>query len=292
MFDLIIQTIANAVIASSFTAIIAVGLVLIVGVMQIVNFAHGELYMCGAYTLWYVYMVAGFPFIIAVLCAVAVPMLVGLLMERLLFRNMRGNLMGALILSVGMVFILQVTAVWLFGEGLMKHIEAPMVGVWNVFGIEKAVVTHQRLLVLAVSGSVMLGFWFFLKKTKLGWALRACTQDPEAAALQGISIGRVSIIAMAISAGMAGLGGAMMAPLVIVDPHMGHTVIITAFIVMIVGGMGSLVGAVIASVLYSFINTFITTFADGTLATIAGLLLMLLVLMVKPTGIMGTREKA
>jgi branched-chain amino acid transport system permease protein len=292
MFDLIIQTIANAVIASSFTAIIAVGLVLIVGVMQIVNFAHGELYMVGAYTLWYLYMEASFPFVVAVLCAVAVPMLVGLVMERLLFRNMRGNLMGALILSVGMVFILQVTAVWLFGEGLMKHIDAPMTDVWNVFGLEKAVVAHQRLLVLAVSGAIMVSFWLVLKKTKLGWALRACTQDPEAAALQGISIGKVSIIAMAISAGMAGIGGAMMAPLIIVDPHMGHTVIITAFIVMIVGGMGSLEGAVIAAVLYSFINTFITTFADGTLATIAGLLLMLLVLMVKPTGIMGTRDKA
>jgi branched-chain amino acid transport system permease protein len=292
MFELIVQTIANAVIASSFTAIIAVGLVLIVGVMQIVNFAHGELYMVGAYTLWYLYMEVGFPFFGAVLCAIAVPMLVGLLMERLLFRNMRGNLMGALILSVGMVFILQVTAVWLFGEGLMKHIDAPMSDVWNVFGLEKAVVANQRLLVLAVAGSIMVSFWFVLKKTKLGWALRACTQDPEAAALQGISIGKVSIIAMAISAGMAGIGGAMMAPLVIVDPHMGHTVIITAFIVMIVGGMGSLEGAVIAAVLYSFINTFITTFADGTLATIAGLLLMLLVLMIKPTGIMGTREKA
>ena len=292
MFELIIQTCANAIIASSFTAIIAVGLVLIVGVMQIVNFAHGELYMVGAYTLWYLYMETGFPFAIAVLCAILVPMLVGFVMERVLFRPMRGNMLGGLILSIGMVFILKVTAVWMFGEGLMKHIESPFTEVWQVFGLDAAVLLHQRLLVLGVTGPVLLGFWFFLKKTKLGAALRACAQDPEAAALQGISIGRISIIAMAVSAGMAGIGGAMMAPLVIVDPHMGHTIIITAFIVMIVGGMGSLEGAVIASVIYTFMHTFITTYLDGVIATIFGLLLMLVVLMIKPTGIMGTRDKA
>ncbi|MEE9299755.1 MAG: branched-chain amino acid ABC transporter permease [Alphaproteobacteria bacterium] len=291
MFESILQAALNAIISSSFMAIIAVGLVLIVGVMQIVNFAHGELYMVGAYTLWYLYMETGFPFAIAVLCAVLVPMLVGFVMERVLFRPMRGNLLGGLIMSVGMVFILKVAAVWMFGEGLMKHIVSPFKEVWHVFGLEAVVIPNQRLLVLGVSAAVMLGFWFFLRRTKTGWALRACTQDPEAAALQGISIGKVSIIAMAISAGMAGIGGAMMAPLVIVDPHMGATIIITAFIVMIVGGMGSLGGAVIAAVIYSFIHTFITTYVDGVIATIFGLLLMFVVLMVKPTGIMGTRDK-
>lgn len=291
MAELILQTCINALIQSSFTAIVAVGLVLIIGVMQIVNFAHGELYMAGAYTLWYTYSELGFPFFLSVVAAILMVTAIGFLMERGLFRPMRGNLLGGLIMSVGMLFILQVMAVWLFGEGLMKHIDPPFKGIWNVFGIEGVSVPHQRLIVVAVAGVLLIAFWFFLRRTKAGWALRACTQDPDAAVLQGISIDKFSMIAMLISAALAGAGGAVMAPLVVVDPHMGHNVLITAIIVMIVGGMGSLEGALIAAVAYSFFHTFVTTFADGLLATIFGLLLMMVVLVVRPTGILGTREK-
>lgn len=291
MLELIIQTCINALIQSSFTAIVAVGLVLIIGVMQIVNFAHGELYMAGAYTLWYTYSQLGVPFFLAIVIAILVVAAIGFLMERSLFRPMRGNLLGGLIMSVGMLFILQVLAIWLFGVGLMKHIDPPFKGVWDFFGIEGVAIPNQRLVVVAVAGVLLIAFWFFIRRTKAGWALRACTQDPDAAALQGISIDRFSMIAMLISAALAGAGGAVMAPLVVVDPHMGHNVLITAIIVIIVGGMGSLEGALIAAVAYSFFHTFVTTFADGVLATIFGLLLMMVVLVVRPTGILGTREK-
>jgi len=291
MQELVIQTVVNALIQSSFTAIVAVGLVLIIGVMQIVNFAHGELYMAGAYTLWFSFSELHVPFFLGILVAIVVVTAIGIFMERSLFRPMRGNLLGGLIVSVGMLFVLQVLAVWLFGEGLMKHIDPPFEEVWTVFGIEGVTVPNQRLVVVAVAGALLMAFWFFLRRTKVGWALRACTQDPEAAALQGISIDKFSLIAMVISAAMAGAAGAVMAPLVVVDPYMGHNVLITAIIVMIVGGMGSLEGALIAAVAYSFFHTFVTTFADGVLATIFGLLLMMVVLIVRPTGIFGTREK-
>ncbi len=291
MQELVIQTVVNALIQSSFTAIVAVGLVLIIGVMQIVNFAHGELYMAGAYTLWFSFSELHVPFFLAILVAIVVVTVIGIFMERSLFRPMRGNLLGGLIVSVGMLFVLQVLAVWLFGEGLMKHIDPPFEEVWTVFGIEGVTVPNQRLVVVAVAGALLMAFWFFLRRTKVGWALRACTQDPDAAALQGISIDKFSLIAMVISAALAGAAGAVMAPLVVVDPYMGHNVLITAIIVMIVGGMGSLEGALIAAVAYSFFHTFVTTFADGVLATIFGLLLMMVVLIVRPTGIFGTREK-
>jgi len=291
MQELVIQTVVNALIQSSFTAIVAVGLVLIIGVMQIVNFAHGELYMAGAYTLWFSFSELHVPFFLAILVAIVVVTVIGIFMERSLFRPMRGNLLGGLIVSVGMLFVLQVLAVWLFGEGLMKHIDPPFEEVWTVFGIEGVTVPNQRLVVVAVAGALLMAFWFFLRRTKVGWALRACTQDPDAAALQGISIDKFSLIAMVISAALAGAAGAVMAPLVVVDPYMGHNMLITAIIVMIVGGMGSLEGALIAAVAYSFFHTFVTTFADGVLATIFGLLLMMVVLIVRPTGIFGTREK-
>jgi branched-chain amino acid transport system permease protein len=134
--------------------------------------------------------------------------------------------------------------------------------------------------------------WLFLKRSKFGWALRACAQDREAAALQGISINQTARYAMFIGAGLAGVAGAMTAPLVSPTPFMGHTVIVTAFIIIIVGGIGSLEGAVVAAILYAFVHTFVTTFYDGVIANIVGLLLMLAVLVVKPQGLFGVRERA
>ncbi len=146
---------------------------------------------------------------------------------------------------------------------------------------------------MIVASIVLLSaLWLFLRKTRFGWALRACAQDPEAAALQGISMNQVSRLAFFIGASLAGVAGALTAPLVRVQPYMGHSVIITAFIIIIVGGIGSLEGAVVAAVLYDFVHTFVTTFYDGVIADIVGLVLMLLVLIVKPTGLFGARDRA
>jgi branched-chain amino acid transport system permease protein len=110
--------------------------------------------------------------------------------------------------------------------------------------------------------------------------------------LQGISINQTARYAMFIGAALAGVAGAMTAPLVAPSPYMGHSVIVTAFIIIIVGGIGSLEGAVVAAVLYAFVHTFVTTFYDGVIANIVGLLLMLAVLVVKPQGLFGVRERA
>jgi branched-chain amino acid transport system permease protein len=173
----------------------------------------------------------------------------------------------------------------------MKNVVSPLKGSWQILGIEGVSVPYQRLLVFGVTAGLLLAFWLVLTRTRLGWGLRACSQDPEAAALQGMNINVFALVAMAMSAAFAGVSGAIMAPIVVVNPHMGGTIIITAFIVIIVGGMGSTVGAVIAAVLYAFFDTFVTTFYDGVTASILGLAIMLAVLVFRPTGIMGTVER-
>ncbi len=291
MLELILQTSVNALIASSFTALMAVGLVMIFGVMRIINFAHGELFMVGAYIVWYLYAVNGWPFMLAAVAALVLVGVLGVVMERALFRPMRGNPLGGLIMSVGALFILQAMAVQIGGVNLMKHVPPAVRGSVDLFGIEGVSVPGQRLVVIGVAVLLLVALGLFLRRTKLGWALRACAQDPEAAALQGISINRMSMLAMAIGAGLAGAAGGIMAPLVRVGPYMGHSVIVTAFIVIIVGGIGSLEGALLAAVLYTFFDTFVTTFYDGTIAAILGLLIMMIVLVVRPTGLLGTSEK-
>ena len=289
--ELVLQTSVNALTAASYTALFAVGLVLIFGVMQVVNFAHGEIYMVGAYTVWHLYAVNGMPFPVAVLAGMIVAAAIGIFMERFLFRPMRGNPLGGLIMSVGVLFILQVGAVLFGGVGRSKQVPSMIHGSFNLFGIEGVTVQYQRMIVIVSSAAIMIAFWLFMKKTRTGWALRACAQDQEAAALQGININRISMLAVALGAGMAGTAGALMAPLVPVVPLMGHNVIVTTFIVIIVGGIGSLEGAVVAAVIYSFFHTIVTTVADGVIASILGLLLMMVVLVVKPTGLFGTAEK-
>jgi branched-chain amino acid transport system permease protein len=291
MFELLLQTSLNALYAASFMALVAVGLVMIFGVMGIINFAHGELYMLGAYCVVALYADWELPFFLTVAVGLVFVGAVGIAMERGLFRPMRDNPLGGLVVSIGFLLILQSLAVLGFGVR-MEHIAPPTQVVLQVFGTEGVVLPLQRLFVI-VAAIVLLGaLWWFLRRTRFGWALRACAQDAEAAALQGISINQTARLAMFIGAALAGAAGALTAPLVRTYPYMGHSVIVTAFIIIIVGGVGSLEGAVVAAVLYAFVHTFVTTFWDGVIADIVGLALMLLVLVVRPTGLFGVKERA
>jgi branched-chain amino acid transport system permease protein len=257
--------------------------------MGVINFAHGELYMAGAYTVVALYADMGLPFFLAVVVGLIFVGCLGLLMEVSLFRPLRDNPLGGLIASIGFLLILQTIA--MLGFGVRMENVPPSTQDKIVF-LDGAVLTYQRLYVILAAVGLLSALWIFLRKSKFGWSLRACAQDREAAALQGISINQTARIAMFIGAGLAGVAGALTAPLVSPTPFMGHSVIVTAFIIIIVGGIGSLEGAVLVAILYGFVYTFVTTMYDGTLANIVGLLLMLAVLIVKPTGLFGAKERA
>ena len=223
MSALLIQTIFNAAYAASYMALIAVGLVLIFGVMGVINFAHGELYMMGAYAVVALYGALDVPFPLAVLAGLVFVGCLGLLMEVGLFRPLRANPLGGLIASIGFLLILQSAAVLGFGVR-MQHIPPPTQSRIEIMaGVG---LTHQRLFVIVAAVVLLTALWIFLRRTRFGWALRACAQDREAAALQGISINQVSRIAMFVGAALAGVAGALTAPLVGPTPYMGHAVIV------------------------------------------------------------------
>ena len=287
--ELLAQTGLNALYAAAYMSLIAVGLVLIFGVMGVINFAHGELFMLGAYVVVALYTDFQLPFALVAGLALLFVGGVGLLMEVTMFRPLRSNPLAGLVASIGFLLILQALVSMGFGVR-MEHI--PPVTQKVIVFAEKVRLPVQRLVVITAAIALLCALWFFLKRTRFGWALRATAQDPEAAALQGISIRQISMIAMFIGAALAGIAGALTAPLISVNPHMGHSVIVTAFIVIIVGGIGSLEGAAVAAVAYAFIHTVVTTYWDGVIADIVGLLLMLGVLIVKPTGLFGTADRA
>ncbi|MFO8143854.1 MAG: branched-chain amino acid ABC transporter permease [Dehalococcoidales bacterium] len=282
--DFALQTAANSATVSVFYAIIAIGFTLVFGVMGVLNLAHGELYMVGAYVVWIAYAQGGIPFPLAIVLAVAIVAGLGLAMERGLFRPMRGRPLMGLIMSIGMIFILQVFVATTWHVGLMKQVSPYIRGSLDVMGISMA---YQRLLVIPAAACAIGALWFFLRRTKTGQSLRAKSQDPEAAALQGISMNRVDVITMAIGAGLAGFAGAFMAPIMRVDPYMGHMALVYALLVTIVGGLGSIEGALIASFIYGFMINFVTVTFDSTMASIASVMLMFIVLAIRPRGIMG-----
>ena len=288
MAELLLQTALNALYAASFMALVAVGLALIFGVMGVINFAHGELYMLGAYVAVVFYVKAALPFMLAIGAGLVLVGAVGVFMERALFRPLRGNPLGGLAASIGFLMVLQALISMSFGVRMM-HVPPPTKEVLQLAG---AVLPVQRLLVIVSAVVLLSALWWFLHRTRSGWALRACAQDAEAAALQGISINKSARLAMCAGAALAGVAGALTAPLTPPSPLMGHAVIVAAFIVIIVGGVGSLGGAVIAAILYAFTHTFVTTFYNGVTADIVGLALMLIVLVIRPIGLFGTRERA
>ena len=288
MIEILAQTGLNALYAAAYLSLIAVGLVLIFGVMGVINFAHGELFMVGAYVVVALYTGQEMPYVLVAGLALIFVGCLGLLMEFTMFRPLRDNPLGGLVASIGFLMILQALVSMGFGVR-MEHV--PPVTQQVIVFSEKVRLPVHRLTVILCSAAFLGALWIFLKRTKFGWALRASAQDPEAAALQGISIRQTSLIAMFIGAALAGAAGALTAPLISVNPNMGHSVIVAAFIVIIVGGIGSLEGAAIAAVAYAFIHTAVTTYWDGVIADIVGLSLMLGVLILRPTGLFGTADR-
>jgi branched-chain amino acid transport system permease protein len=255
--------------------------------MHIVNFAHGEFYMVGAYTVWVLYAKMHWPFFLAVLAALVIVGLLGFLSEHLIFRHAKGNVLSGFIMAVGLVFILQTAVVKIWGVGKMKPVPAAYPQVLDLGGISTS---WQRFIVIPATILLLGSLWFFLDRFRLGRALRAAALDPEAAALQGISVKKSAATALLIGSALAGAAGALMAPIMSVHPYMGHAVVWTAFVVIIVGGAGNIKGTVLASLLFGFLTTIITTLLDSTIANLVNVLVMLVVLAIRPQGLTGHAE--
>jgi len=286
--EFVAQTILNALITSSFYALVAVGLTLVFGVMKIVNFAHGEFYMIGAYAVWVLFAVNGWPYAAAVVVGIVGVGLLGVVSETLIFRPLRGNLLSGFIASVGLMFILQVAVGRIWGVGKMKPVPAPYPGaVVSVGGVS---VDVQRLIVFGGAVALVALLLVFLKRSRMGRAMRASSQDVEAAELQGISVNRAALVAMFLGSAMAGAAGTLMAPIMSVYPYMGGLVVWMAFVIVIVGGQGNIKGAIYAAVMFGFIQTIVTTMWDSTIASLLIAVFMLIFLAVRPQGLLGHAE--
>jgi len=277
------QIFLNALLLTMLYALVSSGLTLVLGIARIVNFAHGALYMLGGYIVYYVFQEAGLPFVAALVLAVLGMGLFGIFLDKLLFRRLTGQFFAAVIVCLGLVFLIEGGAAMIFTEK-QQSLPSFVSGTVHIFG---ATLGTERIVVIVAGAIVMLGLFYFINRTKPGAAMRAMAQDSEAAALQGIDFNYTSALAMGIGCGLAGFAGGILAPVYgVVDPYMGQAIMFKAILVITLGGFGSVPGAFIAALLIGLVESFGSWYiGQWVSAVLFGIVIVLL--LVRPRGILG-----
>lgn len=280
--NLFVQQVLNGVALGSVYSLVALGLTLVYGVLRVPNFAHGALYMLGAYAVFVLLTTAGLPYAVATLLAVGALAVLGAAMEWVVFRPLEGKApVHAMIASLGVLFFLEGTAHALWGPDF-RQVPTPFDGVLSFFGVT---ITEQRVLVIVAAVLTMLGLFLLLKKTLVGMSIEAVAQDRDGARLVGIDTRRVALITFAISGALAAVAGGLIAPLVLVFPNMGEVIILKAFVIVVLGGMGSVPGAIAGGYLLALAEVMAGTYVAFAFSELIAFVLLVLVLLVRPTGL-------
>jgi branched-chain amino acid transport system permease protein len=276
----------NGIMLGLNYALIALGLTLIFGIMGIVNFSHGEMYMLGGYVAYYLFGQFGLNFFATLVAAVVIVGFLGALLEKFIFRPLttRPRIeLTSLIAAVGLAWVFQMLAVIAFGE-LDRKVPSAFKGIINMGGV---VITNERLAAILIGVLMIVILNLFLLRTKTGRAIRAVAQDKQAAALQGVGVTRISALAFGIGCGLAAASGALVAPIFVINPSLGSEVILKAFLVVILGGMGSIPGAMLGGLVLGFIESYGCLFFSVPTVMVVTFILIIVILIVRPQGLMG-----
>lgn len=275
----------NGLIWGMIIALIALGLSLIFGVMGIVNMAHGDIYMLGAVLAFYLLPLSG-NFWIAL---AAVPLIMAIIagpVERFILRPYEGHPSVTMIATVGISFILQQLTLATYG-GIPKKIVAPVDFSVNILGVSYP---GYRMLVAAIAVLIIVALYLFLYRTNYGILIRASIQDRQMAAAMGINVSRVLVTTFIIGSALAAVAGVLAAPISQVFYLMGNDVVLLSFIVVIVGGLGSLGGTLITALVLCALEGVLASVLTPTQAKATIFVIMIVVLMVRPWGLFGERE--
>jgi branched-chain amino acid transport system permease protein len=280
------QQILNALVLGSAYCLVASGLTLVYGIMHVPNFAQGNLYMAGAYVVFLFGSIFAYNYWVVFFVSIFVMGAVGLVVERFCFRPVRNAPhVNSFVVALGVLMAIEGLIVILFGADY-KEIQPPWKGTVDFVGVTISV---QRLLVILGTILVMVVLQLFLKRTKAGMSLDAMSQNRDLALMVGINVNRMSLLAFVISTGLAGVAGALMAPVSFVYPAMGMTPLLIAFAAVIFGGMGNLPGAVLGSFIMAGTQVFTTQYLSAVFSDIAIFGIMIAVLLFRPKGILGGR---
>ncbi len=274
----------NGFVWGLIIALIALGLTLVFGLLEVINVSHGALYMLGAVFAWYMERFFG-NFWIGLALAPLLVGIIGLIIERGVLRPIEDKPAMTIIATFGLMLIFHQAVLATFG-GAPQRMREPIQFGFSIFGFGYP---GYRLIVAAFSVAAMAGLWAFLYKTKFGLWMRAVRQDREMALAMGIPMNFVYMITFGLGSFLAALGGVLAAPIVVVDFKMGLDILIVTFIVVIIGGLGSLLGSVVAAILIGELEGIASVFVSPTNARVLSLVFMVIVLLIRPHGLFGRK---
>lgn len=290
--QLLMQQMVNGIALGSIYAMIALGYTMVYGTIRLINFAHGDVYMLGAFLGYYLVTVLGVNWMLALLITMGVIAVVGVLIERIAYKPLRHSTrVAALITAIGVSYLIQNLMIYFVGPE-MRAFPAPIeVKMFKVFGL---IVNSKQLLVLTVTITVMIALQIIVQHTRMGKAMRAVAVDQDAAQLMGINVDQVISFTFALGSALAGLAGILVGIYYnSIQATMGTAPGLKAFIAAVVGGIGSIPGAMIGGYLIGILETLVT-YMGGAMykdAVVYGLLII--ILLVLPSGLLGksVREK-
>ena len=280
---LLAQGIAIGLVNGALYILTALGLTLIYGILHIVNFAHGEIYMLGAMLVYVLFVALQWPLGLAFVAIIAAAALAGLAVERGVFRNLRGQWMQLLVASVGISLIIQSLS-WIAFGAQEKNVPSVLPGVLVLAGVRLPI---ERLAAAGVALVLVAALYWVVYRTRTGLAMRAIEEDEETARMLGVNSDRVAAIAVAIGFILAALGGAFIAPIYSLNPGMGLEAILMSFIIIIIGGLGSITGTVLAGMLIGMLQSIGALTLGAEAAHVLVFVAMIAVLILRPQGLLG-----
>lgn len=280
-----LQLLVNGLIIGIIYALVASGLSLLFGVLNIVNFAHGEFYMVGAMVAYFASVQLGFSYWPMVIAVVAVSLCLGVVLyELLLSRLQNSEIERSVLATLGLTMVLQNGAIFLFSTTPRMVPTEYSFQLVSFAGID---VPTTRLIAAGLAVLAFAGISWALYSTQTGRAIRGVSQNRDAALMVGINPRSVSRLAVAVAIGLAGLAGAALAPIYAVHPTMGFAFIFKAFAIVIIGGLGNFQGAIIAALIIGLVESFAGSLLSMVVADVLSFSTMLLVLMFRPEGLLG-----
>lgn len=287
--DLVLQHVANATIMGGTYALLGIGLTLIFGIMRIVNFTHGELYTFGAYMMFFFSVMLGVNFYVAILLAIVAGMALGGTIELTLLRSKRNaDIDTTMLIMIGAWIVMQNVEILTWGS-VAKSVPAPLP--FQPLELGPVSISWLRVVVLGVAVALIAATYYMINRTQLGKAMRATFQDRDTAALMGINVNAIYTSTFALGSGLAAAAGALLGPVFVVAPNMGDIASLKAFAIVILGGLGNITGAAIGGFLLAFVEEFGAGYVSSGYRDAMGFLIIIAVLIVRPTGIFSRQER-
>lgn len=283
-----LQQVINGLMLGASYSLVAIGYTLIFGVLNLLYFAHGEVFMVGAFVGLYLVILGGFDIYVALLGAMIACAAVGALAFLVAVRPVaKDRPLAPLISTIGLTIILQNLAIYIFGG---QQLAFPETIGQQLYHFGPVTVSSVQLFILAVAIALMVALWLFIERTRLGRAMRAVAESHETAALLGVDVNRVVLITFILGSGIAGVAGVLDGVKnSSISPFMGLEAAVKGLIVMLLGGLGNVPGAMIAGLMLGLIEIMSAAYIGTTMRDLFSFLILILILLYRPTGLFGTR---